>query len=308
MIKVFIDGQAGTTGLQLKDKLIRHPFVELVEIDNDKRKDVNERQKLMNSSDVVFLCLPDAAAIEAVKLVTNPDTVVIDASTAHRTADGWAYGFSELSEKHFENIRNSKRIANPGCHATGFISIIYPLVSGGIMGENYPVTAHSITGYSGGGNKMIAEYKDLNRPAEYDSPRQYGLTQMHKHLPEMVKITGLTNEPVFNPIVADFHSGMAVSVPIFSDMLKTKMSLYDMKRYFARYYQNSKFITVHSGPESGFLSAKGLEGTNNLRIYICGNDDRMTVTAVFDNLGKGASSAALQNMNIVMGFDEATAL
>lgn len=308
MIKVFIDGQAGTTGLQLRNKLLQHPFVELLEIENDKRKDADERSRLMNSADVVFLCLPDSAAIEAVKLVSNPETIIIDASTAHRTNDEWTYGFSELSQEHYNAISKSKRIANPGCHATGFISIIYPLISGGIMGENYPVTAHSITGYSGGGNKMIAEYEDENRAYEYNSPRQYGLTQMHKHLPEMVKITGLLSEPVFNPIVADFHSGMAVSVPIFSDMLKVKMSLYDMKRYFARYYENSKFITVHSGPESGFLSATGLEGTNNLRIYICGNDDRMTITAVFDNLGKGASSAAIQNMNIAMGFDESTAL
>ena len=308
MVKVFIDGQAGTTGLQLKKKLMAHPFVELIEIDEEKRKDTDERKKLMNSADVVFLCLPDAAAIEAAKLVTNPETVVIDASTAHRTNDSWTYGFPELSGEQREKIKKSKRIANPGCHATGFISIIYPLVSGGIMGDNYPVTAHSITGYSGGGNKMIAEYEDENRAAEYDSPRQYGLTQTHKHLPEMKKITGLRHEPVFNPIVADFHSGMAVSVPIFTDMLKTKMSLYDMKRYFASFYASSKFITVHSGPESGFLSAVGMEGTNNLRIYICGNDDRMTVTAVFDNLGKGASSAAIQNMNIAMGFDEATAL
>ena len=308
MIKVFIDGQAGTTGLQLKKKLTAHPYVELIEIEEEKRKNTDERMKLMNSADVVFLCLPDAAAIEAAKLVTNPETLIIDASTAHRTDDSWTYGFPELSCEQRDKIKNSKRIANPGCHATGFISIIYPLVSGGIMGDNYPVTAHSITGYSGGGNKMIAEYEDVDRAPEYDSPRQYGLTQMHKHLPEMKKITGLMHEPVFNPIVADFHSGMAVSVPIFSDMLKTKMSLYDMKRYFARFYADSKFITVHSGPEGGFLSALGLQGTNNLRIYICGNDDRMTVTAVFDNLGKGASSAAIQNMNIAMGFDEATAL
>lgn len=308
MIKVFIDGQAGTTGLQLKNKLTKHPFVTLLEIDQSKRKDTDERKKLMNEADVVFLCLPDAAAIEAAKLVSDPDTVIIDASTAHRTNDKWTYGFSELSENHFNAIRNSKRIANPGCHATGFISIIYPLVSGGIMGEDYPVTAHSITGYSGGGNKMIAEYEDANRSDEYNSPRQYALTQMHKHLPEMVKVTGLTDYPVFNPIVADFCCGMAVSVPIFSNMLKVKMSLYDMKRYFARYYENCEFITVHSGPEGGFLSAIGLEGTNKLRIYICGNDDRMTITAVFDNLGKGASSAAIQNMNIAMGFDESTAL
>ncbi len=308
MIKVFIDGQAGTTGLQLKSKLVNHPYVTLLEIDEDKRKDTSERQKLMNESDVVFLCLPDAAAIEAAKLVNNPNTVIIDASTVHRTNDKWTYGFSELSKVHFDAIKSSKRIANPGCHATGFISIVYPLVSGGIMPKNYPVTAHSITGYSGGGNKMIGEYEDENRAEFYKSPRQYGLTQTHKHLPEMVKVTGLEITPVFNPIVADFYSGMAVSVPIFTDGLKIKMSLYDLKRYFVDFYKDSKFISVHSGPESGFLPATGLEGTNNLRIYICGNDERVTITAVFDNLGKGASSAAIENMNIAMGFDEATGL
>ncbi len=308
MIKVFIDGQAGTTGLQLKNKLLKHPEVEILEISQEKRKDTAERQRIMNESDVVFLCLPDAAAIEAAKLVTNPNTVIIDASTAHRTNSEWTYGFSELSLQHRENIKNAKKIANPGCHATGFISIVYPLVSCEIMSKDYPVTAHSITGYSGGGNKMIAEYENCERDKEYNSPRQYGLSQTHKHLPEMKKITGLSYEPVFNPIVADFHSGMAVSVPIFTDMLKTKMSLYEMKMFFVNYYKDSKFITVHSGPESGFLPATGLEGTNQLRIYICGNDDRMTITAVFDNLGKGASSAAIQNMNIAMGFDESTAL
>ncbi|MEE1320856.1 MAG: N-acetyl-gamma-glutamyl-phosphate reductase [Acutalibacteraceae bacterium] len=308
MKKVFIDGQAGTTGLQLKNKLLNHPEVTLLEIESDKRKDIQERKKLMNESDVVFLCLPDEAAKEAVKLIDNPDTVVIDASTAHRTNEEWTYGFPELSAEHFNKIKNSKRIANPGCHATGFISIIYPLVSGGIMPKNYPVTAHSITGYSGGGNKMIGEYENENREYFYKSPRQYGLSQNHKHLPEMVKVTGLEVNPVFNPIVADYYCGMAVSVPIFTDLLKVKMSVYDLKRYFIEFYKNSKFITVHSGPESGFLPATGLEGTNNLRIYICGNDERVTITAVFDNLGKGASSAAIENMNIAMGFDEAAGL
>ncbi len=308
MIKVFIDGQAGTTGLQLKSKLVNHPHVTLLEIDEDKRKDISERQKLMNESDVVFLCLPDAAAIEAAKLINNPATVIIDASTAHRTNDDWTYGFPELSKAHFNAIKSSKRIANPGCHATGFISIVYPLVSGGIMPKSYPVTAHSITGYSGGGNKMIGEYESVERADFYKSPRQYGLSQLHKHLPEMKKITGLDYEPIFNPIVADFYSGMAVSVPVFTNMLKVKMSLYDLKRYFVDFYKDSKSISVHSGPEDGFLPATGLEGTNKLRIYICGNDDRVTLTAVFDNLGKGASSAAIENMNIAMGFDETTAL
>ena len=308
MVKVFIDGQAGTTGLQLKSKLIKHPGVDLIEIEESKRKDTEERQRLMNSADVVFLCLPDAAAVEAVKLVTNPETVVIDASTAHRTADGWAYGFPELSASYREKIKTAKRIANPGCHATGFISLVYPLVASGIMPSSYPVTAHSITGYSGGGNKMIGEYEGESRPAEYDSPRQYGLTQKHKLLPEMKKITGLEYEPVFTPIVSDYYCGMAVSVPVHTMLLNKKITLEEMTAFYTDYYKESNFITVRALPESGFIAPMGLEGTNKLVIYVGGNDERMTLTAIFDNLGKGASSAAVQNMNIAMGFDETTAL
>lgn len=307
-VKVFIDGQAGTTGLQLKSKLVNHPGVILLEIDEDKRKDTAERQKLMNESDVVFLCLPDAAAIEAVKLVANPDTLIIDASTAHRTADGWTYGFPELSVEHYKNIKNSKRIANPGCHATGFISIVYPLISSGIMPSDYPVTAHSITGYSGGGNKMIAEYESPERAEEIGTPRQYGLSQLHKHLPEMKAVTGLDSEPVFNPIVSDYYCGMAVSVPVYTKLLTKQLSADELYDFFSDYYKNSEFITIHKAPESGFLSPIGLEGTNKMKIHICGNTDRVTITSVFDNLGKGASSAAIENMNIAMGFDIATAL
>lgn len=308
MIKVFIDGQAGTTGLQLKSKIVNHPYVDLLEIDDDKRKDESERQKLMNESDVVFLCLPDAAAVEAVKLVTNEKTVVIDASTAHRTNDEWTYGFPELSKAHYDAIKASKRIANPGCHASGFISIVYPLVSAGIMPTSYPVTAHSITGYSGGGNKMIADYESPEREEEIGTPRQYGLTQKHKHLPEMKKITGLDNEPVFNPIVSDYYCGMAVSVPIYTSLLNKKVSADELYNFFSDYYKDSEFISVHTSPESGFLSPLGLEGTNKMEIHICGNEDRVTIVSVFDNLGKGASSAAIENMNIAMGFDIATAL
>lgn len=308
MVKVFIDGQAGTTGLQLKSKLQKHQQVQIIEIDDEKRKDKVERQRLLNSADVVFLCLPDAAAVEAVEMVTNPETVVIDASTAHRTAQGWAYGFAELSSAHREKIKHSKRIANPGCHATGFISLVYPLIACGIMPKSYPVTAHSITGYSGGGNKMIGEYESENRPYELDSPRQYGLLQNHKHLPEMKKITGLEHEPVFNPIVSDYFCGMAVSVPLHTSLLDKKMTVDELKGFYEEYYSDSNFISVKQLPESGFISPVGLEGTNELVIYVGGNDERITLTAVFDNLGKGASSAALQNMNIAMGFDETTAL
>jgi len=308
MIKVFIDGQAGTTGLQIKDKLLKHPYVELLEIESEKRKDEKERQKLMNSSDVVFLCLPDAAAIEAVKLVTNPDTVVIDASTAHRTDEDWTYGFPELSSEQFEKIKNSKRIANPGCHASGFISIVYPLVKEGVMPSDYPVTAFSITGYSGGGNKMIGEYHDERRSNELDTPRQYGLTQKHKHLPEMKKICGLSDDPVFMPVVSDYYCGMAVSVPVITKLLKEKVTLQEAYKLLDNFYKDSKFINVSYAPESGFLSPLGHEGTNKMTIYVTGNDDRIVITSVFDNLGKGASSAAVENMNIAMGFDETTAL
>lgn len=308
MIKVFIDGQAGTTGLQIKDKLLKHPYVELLEIDNEKRKDEAERQKLMNSADVVFLCLPDAAAIEAVKLVTNPDTVIIDASTAHRTADGWTYGFPELSAKHFDKLKNAKRIANPGCHASGFVSIVYPLVSCGAMPTDYPVTAFSITGYSGGGNKMIGEYENPDRDEEIGTPRQYGLTQMHKHLPEMQKICGLSVTPIFMPVVSDYYCGMAVSVPVFTNLLKEKLTLKDVYNLLSDFYKDSKFINVSFAPESGFLSPLGHEGSNKITIYVNGNNDRIVLTSVFDNLGKGASSAAVENMNIAMGYDETTAL
>lgn len=307
MAKVFIDGQAGTTGLQLKAKLVKHPFVELVEIEEDKRKDADERQRLMNESDVVFLCLPDEAAKEAVKLVTNPETVVIDASTAHRTAQGWTYGFPELSQKHFEDIKASKRIANPGCHATGFISLVYPLVSAGIVSPDYPVTCHSITGYSGGGNKMIADYENPEREEEIGTPRQYGLTQAHKHLPEMKAVTGLSDYPVFSPIVSDYYCGMAVTVPLFTGLFKKKMTLEELYAFYCDFYKNSTFISVHK-TDKAMLSPIGLEGTNSMKIYLCGNDDRITVTSVFDNLGKGASSAAIENMNLVLGLPADTAL
>ncbi len=307
MAKVFIDGQAGTTGLQLKSKLLNHPYIELIEIEGSKRKDASERQRLMNESDVVFLCLPDEAAKEAVSLVTNPETVVIDASTAHRTANGWCYGFPELSEKHFKDIRASKRIANPGCHATGFISVVYPLVSEGIISPDYTLTCHSITGYSGGGNKMIADYENPERDEEIGTPRQYGLTQAHKHLPEMKAVTGLADYPVFSPIVSDYYCGMAVTVPLFTKLFKREMTLDELYAFYCDFYKGSTFISVSRG-DKAMLSPIGLEGTNQMRIYLCGNDERITVTSVFDNLGKGASSAAIENMNIALGFPADTAL
>ncbi|MBR2417171.1 MAG: N-acetyl-gamma-glutamyl-phosphate reductase, partial [Clostridia bacterium] len=256
----------------------------------------------------VFLCLPDAAAIEAVKLVTNPDTVIIDASTAHRTNADWTYGFPELSEEQFNKIKSSKRIANPGCHASGFVSIVYPLIKQDIMPSDYPVTAFSITGYSGGGNKMIGEYESPEREEDLGTPRQYGLSQIHKHLPEMKQVCGLDDYPVFMPVVSDYYCGMAVSVPVHTKLLNKKVTLKEMYNLLSDFYKESKFIDVAFAPESGFLSPLGHEGTNKLTIYVNGNDDRIVLTSVFDNLGKGASSAAVENMNIAMGFDETTAL
>ena len=273
---VYIDGQAGTTGLQLRHKLERHDAVELLLISEEKRKDEADRKRLMNSAEVVFLCLPDEAAREAVKLVENPNTCIIDASTAHRTHPDWAYGFPELSAAHREKIAQSKRIANPGCHATGFIAAVYPLVAMGVIGKDYPLTAHSLTGYSGGGKAMIAEYEAAERPFTFDSPRQYGLGQQHKHLPEMQHVTGIDAPPVFMPIVCEYYKGAGL-VGIGQE-------------------------------ESGFLAANPLRDSNRLELYLEGNDERMTLVSVFDNLGKGASGAAVQNMNIVLGLEETTGL
>ena len=304
-IKVFIDGQAGTTGLQLKSKLVNHPGVNLLEIDEDKRKDATERQRLMNDSDVVFLCLPDAAAIEAVKLVTNDKTVIIDASTAHRTSDGWTYGFPELSEKHYENIKNAKRIANPGCHASGFIALIKPLVEKGLLSKDVKLTCFSVTGYTGGGKKMIEGYESEDRSNLLDAPRQYALTQNHKHLPEMSKISGLNNLPIFCPIVSDYARGMEVTVPLFvSDVNGT---IDDVKQALKEYY-TGKIVRYTEESEEGFLSANALSGKDGMEVSVFGNEDRILLVSRFDNLGKGASGAAIQNMNILLGVDETLGL
>ncbi len=304
---VYIDGQAGTTGLQLRHKLERHDGVELLLISEEKRKDAAERKRLMNSAEVVFLCLPDDAAKEAVKLVENPNTCIIDASTAHRTHPDWAYGFPELSAAHREKIAQSRRIANPGCHATGFIAAVYPLIAMGVIGKDYPLTAHSLTGYSGGGKAMIAEYEAAERPFTFDSPRQYGLGQQHKHLPEMQHVTGIDAPPVFMPIVCDFYSGMATCVPLISALFRKKISKAALLGMLAEYYDGAGLVGIGQG-ESGFLPANPLRDSNRLELYLEGNDERMTLVSVFDNLGKGASGAAVQNMNIVLGLEETTGL
>ena len=305
---VYIDGKEGTTGLQIYDRIGARDDITLLLIDEDKRKDPVERQKLMNAADLVFLCLPDAAAREAVTLVTNPATRIIDASTAHRTSPGWDYGFAELSPRHRAAIQASRRVANPGCHASGFIAIVYPLVACGLLPPDALLSCHSITGYSGGGKKMIAQYEAPDRPAELDSPRQYGLAQTHKHLPEMQKLCGLAYAPIFNPIVADFYKGMAVSVPLHSAWVGGR-SAEEVRQALAAHYEGQAL--VHVAPEvvcDGMLASNPLAGTNEMELCVCGNAERMTVVARFDNLGKGASGAAVQNMNLMLGFAEKAGL
>ena len=307
--KVYIDGQSGTTGLQIYDRIGARDDLELLRIDDDKRHDIDERRRFINAADVVFLCLPDDGAREAVSLVENPDTCIIDASTAHRTADGWTYGFPELSHEQREAITTSKRIANPGCHATGLISTTAPLVRMGIVPADYPVTCYSITGYSGGGKKMIASYEAESRPEILDAPGIYGLSLSHKHLPEMQKVAGLDYPPVFMPVVDDYYKGMATSIMLQSRLLEGTPGAEEICARLQGYYADEHFVTVLPfGTNASTLYANELAGTNYLRIIVCGNEERISVTALFDNLGKGASGAAVQNMNIVLGLDETTGL
>ncbi|GHU71672.1 N-acetyl-gamma-glutamyl-phosphate reductase [Clostridia bacterium] len=304
MKSVFIDGQAGTTGLKLHSRLEPRGDIRLLTVDPEQRKDPAARAALMDQADAVFLCLPDAAAIEAVSLVSNSDTVILDASTAHRTAPGWVYGFPELNDGQRDQIVSSKRIAVPGCYATGFISLVAPLVQNGWLAPTARLSCHGISGYSGGGNKMIAEYESENRPDALDSPRQYGLTQSHKHLPEMTIISGLSESPVFNPIVCDYFAGMVVSVPLHASTFEKRVDIDELNHIYTRHYTLSRFVRVMPPPDDGFLSANTLAGTNDLVITVTGNNDRFTLTAAFDNLGKGASGAAMQCMNIALGLDE----
>lgn len=311
--KVFIDGKAGTTGLKIYERLGSRDDIEILLIDEDKRKDVNERARLINSSDITFLCLPDDAAREAVSLCTNPEVRIIDASTAHRTASGWDYGFPELSESHRENIRRSKRVANPGCYASGFISLVYPLVKAGVLPEDYPLTCHAVSGYSGGGNKMIAAMEGADKTFEMNSPRQYALGQKHKHLPEMQAVCGLKYAPMFNPIVDDYYSGMVVSVPLISRCLNKRYTPAEIHQILSEHYAGQHFVKVMelSGEKTlpdGFIAANTLADTNNMQLFVFGNDEHILLCSRFDNLGKGASGAAVQCMNIMLGIDEARGL
>ena len=309
--KVYIDGKEGTTGLQIYDRLTARTDIELLLIDEDKRKDVEERKKFLNAADIVFLCLPDAAAVEAVALVENPATRIIDASTAHRTAPGWIYGFPELKPGQRQAIAGASRVANPGCHATGFISVVAPLVELGLLPKDADLSCFSLTGYSGGGKKMIAQYEAPDRAEALSAPCPYGLTQAHKHLPEMQKICGLSKAPVFVPIVDDYYKGMATTVPLHRSQLRAVPSLHALWRAYTDYYAGQQMVHVAPDPAEepvGKLYAGTKAGQNDLTIVVAGNDEAFTVTALFDNLGKGASGAAVQNMNLMLGLDETISL
>lgn len=306
--KIFIDGSEGTTGLRIHERFSVRDDIELLKISQDLRKDPEERKRLINASDITFLCLPDAAAREAVDMIENEHVRIIDTSTAHRTEEGWAYGFPELSEEHQKSIQTGKRIAVPGCHASGFIALVYPLISGGILPADYPVSSFSLTGYSGGGKKMIAEYEGENRDTELDAPREYALSQVHKHLKEMKKITGLSREPLFSPIVSDYYSGMLVSLPLYGELLKNRQTPEEIHAYLTEFYGDKRFIKVMPyGSEAdsrGFLSGNGCSGWDGMRIFVTGNADRMVISSQFDNLGKGASGAAIQCLNLMLGCEE----
>lgn len=312
-VKVFIDGQEGTTGLKIIERFENRNDIELLRIDEDKRKDLDERKKFINSSDFTFLCLPDAASREAVSLIENENVRIIDASTAHRTNPEWAYGFPELSEAHREKIRNSKRVAVPGCYASGFNSLVYPLVAHGIIPADFPVSCYATSGYSGAGKKAIAVYESPDRNKEFDSPRMYALSQQHKHLPEMQKISGLAYKPMFNPMVCDYFSGMVVCVPVQTRLLKKKTSIQAVWEMYREHYANQNFVKVTDimGTDvlaDGFLASNTLSGTNLMQIFVCGNDEQILLCSRLDNLGKGASGAAVQCLNIMMGIDETTGL
>lgn len=308
MKKVFIDGSAGTTGLRIYERLSGRTDIELISLPETLRKDVNARKEALNSCDIAFLCLPDDAAREAVSLIENDAVTVIDTSTAHRTADGWAYGFPELSPAHRERIISSKRIAVPGCHASGFIALVFPLIEAGIIGKSVELSCFSLTGYSGGGKKMIAEYQSEGRNALLSAPRQYGLTQKHKHLKEMKAITGLNSEPVFCPVVSDFYSGMEVTVPIFGSCLNSGKTVADIRAAYKEKYSGPVVYYTDECDEDGFMSAASMSGLDSMQITVCGNDDRILLVARYDNLGKGASGAAVQCMNLAIGADSVAGL
>ena len=304
MKKIYIDGQAGTTGLRIRERLAERDDVTVLTLPEDKRKDIDARREMLNSADIVFLCLPDAASIEAVSMIENPAVRVLDTSTAHRTNPAWAYGFPELDRNFYEKIKASSRIAVPGCHASGFIALVRPLVQAGLLSPDAKLTATSLTGYSGGGKNMIADYENSDRSSLLDAPRQYALGQTHKHLPEMKAYTGLTEAPVFLPIVGDFYSGMEVTVPLFGSDVQGATPE-DILALYHKTYDGSPLIRVANADEGGFLSAGSMTGKDSMEISVYGNTsgDRMILVARYDNLGKGASGAAVECLNILLGAD-----
>lgn len=304
MVKIFIDGRNGTTGLRIDERISGRDF-ELITLPENMRKDPSARKDAINNADVVFLCLPDDEAVNAVGMVENDNTIIIDTSTAHRVADGWVYGFAEMKGQR-EKIASSKRVANPGCHAIGFVSLIHPLVAEGIISPDAALSCFSLTGYSGGGKKMIGEYETDGRDLLLGAPRQYGITQKHKHLPEMAKMSGIGKSPVFIPVVADYYAGMEVSVPVFGSEINGNIN--DIKEVYREYY-NSKIVHFEENiDEGGYISAGAYSGKDDMQISIVGNEERMVLVSRFDNLGKGASGSAIQNMNIILGLDETTGL
>ena len=307
MKKIYIDGQAGTTGLRIRERLAERDDVTVLTLPEEKRKDTEARREMLNSADIVFLCLPDAASMEAVSMIENPNVRVLDTSTAHRTNPAWAYGFPELDKSFMDKIKTSNRIAVPGCHASGFIALVRPLVEAGLLSPEAKLSATSLTGYSGGGKSMIADYENPDRATLLDAPRQYALGQTHKHLPEMKAYTGLVNPPVFLPIVGDFYSGMEVTVPLFGEDVGGATPE-EILALYHRTYDGSPLVRVVNGDEGGFLSAASMSGKDSMEISVYGNKDRMVLVARYDNLGKGASGAAVECLNILLGADPTTNL
>ncbi len=312
-VKIYIDGQEGTTGLKILERFENRNDVEILRISEEKRKDSSERAKFINMSDYTFLCLPDSASREAVSFVDNDHVRIIDASTAHRTNPAWAYGFPELSQAHREKIKNSNRVAVPGCYASGFASIVYPLVNNGIIPNDFPIFAYATSGYSGAGKKAIAVYESDQKPEEFNSPRQYALSQEHKHLPEMQAVSGLKYKPMFNPIICDYYSGMVVSVPIQTRQLDKSITVEKVHEMYSKHYENAKLVEVMplmSADEQKvfFLASNTLSGLNKMQVFVFGNNEQILLCSRLDNLGKGASGAAVQCLNIMMGIDETTGL
>ncbi|CAJ1412034.1 unnamed protein product [Effrenium voratum] len=314
MKRVFIDGEAGTTGLLIRDRIVGRRDIELLQIDPAKRKDAHERKRLLNAADIVFLCLPDEAAIEAVSLINNPDTVVIDGSTAFRITDGWTYGFPEMTKDHRAKVASSKRISNPGCYPTGTIALVRPLVDAGILPKDFPLTVNAISGYSGGGKGMIAEFEEPQAPVTSDQPfRLYGLTLAHKHVPEMQVYGGLDHKPLFSPAVGKYRQGMLVEVPVQLWSLTSDATPDQIRDVLSEHYAGERFVSVATADETAEIAnidPEGLNHTNEMKLFVFGNEqtEQVRLVALLDNLGKGASGAAVQSMNLVLGIDEATGL